>query len=287
MLFDWLQVNSPSPHDVGFDMAMMTLPASKGAGNFIMHYNWAGYYDCVDIAVLPPQPDGTPAVPENDFAKFGYMNDTVSHFERVDHCQVRRSSLRRAASPPRLTAHLLRPFVVLVALTHACVSLSLSLPPCISLPLSLSLSLPLSLSLSLPLFLSLSLSLSHTHTLSLSLFLSLSLIPSRLRSSRGARWTSSIRATVLTIASALRRWAICASGAMERRRGRRLRLNTVGRTRLQQSASQSAPQTLAARAGRCGAKGERTAPEFVTSLRAMRRSERRRRWCASTMASGS
>ena len=35
------------------DTVRMTVPASLGTGQFIAHYHWAGYNDCVDINVIP------------------------------------------------------------------------------------------------------------------------------------------------------------------------------------------------------------------------------------------
>ena len=88
---------SPTPHDVGFDTALIKLPRSLPAGEYIAHYRWSGYNDCVDIAVLPPKPSGAPAITGeiNDFARFGY-NNVTSHAEvwsRVDHCQYLRRTL--------------------------------------------------------------------------------------------------------------------------------------------------------------------------------------------------
>lgn len=83
-------IMSPSPHDKGFDISTLTIPASVGAGNFIMHYKWGGYSDCVDIAVLAPLAGGAPAVPAgNDFAKYAYVDASKATYARIDHCQVR------------------------------------------------------------------------------------------------------------------------------------------------------------------------------------------------------
>jgi len=93
------KISSPGPHDVGFDIAQMKIPASAGSGNFIMQYNWGGYYDCVDIAVLPPTPSGAPALPpiqpdgSSDFSRFAYTNASVKNYARIDHCQFIRRTL--------------------------------------------------------------------------------------------------------------------------------------------------------------------------------------------------
>jgi hypothetical protein len=67
-----------------------------------MHYQFEGYYDCVDIAVLPPV-----AVPplniamrpaiatSSDYSRFAYPDDEAGErpFSRVDHCQFVRRTL--------------------------------------------------------------------------------------------------------------------------------------------------------------------------------------------------
>ena len=93
------KIASPGPHDVGCDIAKLTVPASLGAGNYILQYSWGGYQDCVDIAVLPPKVDGTPAIaaaagtPEGDYSRHSWINVSISQFQRIDHCQFVRRTL--------------------------------------------------------------------------------------------------------------------------------------------------------------------------------------------------
>ena len=93
------KIASPGPHDVGCDIAKLTVPASLGAGNYILQYSWGGYQDCVDIAVLPPKVDGTSAIaaaagtPEGDYSRHSWINASISQFQRIDHCQFVRRTL--------------------------------------------------------------------------------------------------------------------------------------------------------------------------------------------------
>ena len=36
-------ITSPTPHDTGFDISTMRIPASVGSGNFVMQYLWMRY----------------------------------------------------------------------------------------------------------------------------------------------------------------------------------------------------------------------------------------------------
>ena len=106
----------------GRDFSVVKFPESLGPGAYIVHYHWGGYAgkfvcllvigffvysshslslslslslsasDCIDVAVLPPHADGTPAVPDNDYSRFGY-NSNVSQLMRVDHCQYTQYSM--------------------------------------------------------------------------------------------------------------------------------------------------------------------------------------------------
>ena len=81
-----------------FDMIKHKVPASAGPGNFVMQWAWGGYQDCVDIAVLPPKSDGSPAIadPSDDWSRFAYINATAdTNYARIDHCQFVRRTVSR------------------------------------------------------------------------------------------------------------------------------------------------------------------------------------------------
>ena len=55
--------------------------------------------------MLPPLPDGTPALPDdNDFAKFAWQDGSATSFERIDHCQFVRRTMDFIPEERRHTA---------------------------------------------------------------------------------------------------------------------------------------------------------------------------------------
>ena len=97
--------------DNSFALANVQIPASLGPGNYIMKYLWGKYADCVDIAVLPPKPNGDPAISaplhseSGDYARHAWIDTRdcasrgnlvcVDRYEwlRIDHCQYVRRTL--------------------------------------------------------------------------------------------------------------------------------------------------------------------------------------------------
>ena len=73
------------------DTVRMTVPASLGTGQFIAHYHWAGYNDCVDINVIPTSTGIVDPDPMK-FEKYGYEVAETT-YSRIDHCQYKRRSL--------------------------------------------------------------------------------------------------------------------------------------------------------------------------------------------------
>ena len=66
-----------------FDVAPFELPAGTPPGQYIAHYYWRGYRDCIDIDVLP---DSLP-VAETSNARYGYKDTELTTYQRIDHCQ--------------------------------------------------------------------------------------------------------------------------------------------------------------------------------------------------------
>ena len=54
------------------------------------HYRWRGYYDCIDVDVLPPSAPTISPLPMTSRAMYGESTGTIT-FQRVDHCQYDRS----------------------------------------------------------------------------------------------------------------------------------------------------------------------------------------------------
>jgi len=59
------------------DTTMMEIPKELGAGKYIVAYQWSGYYDIIDVNVLP--------VPSTDV--FGKPGTDPSGYDRTDHCE--------------------------------------------------------------------------------------------------------------------------------------------------------------------------------------------------------
>ena len=71
-----------------FDHAPMEIPAGSPPGAYIVHYKWRGYYDCIDVDVLPP----SSPLPMTSRAMYGMNGETI--FMRTDHCQYDRRDFR-------------------------------------------------------------------------------------------------------------------------------------------------------------------------------------------------
>ena len=67
MLYDY-------PEDA--DTTLMEIPKEYGSGSYVIQYWWSGYYDCVDVNVLP--------VPSTDIWGSG---GGQAGYNRIDHCQ--------------------------------------------------------------------------------------------------------------------------------------------------------------------------------------------------------
>jgi hypothetical protein len=75
------------------DTTLIKIPASHGPGAYVVNYHWAGYNDCIDIAVFPPAADGvTPSIPNDDWARYGYKSSETGLY-KIDHCQYVSRSL--------------------------------------------------------------------------------------------------------------------------------------------------------------------------------------------------
>ena len=70
------------------DIAPFVVPDGAAAGQYILHYYWRGYRDCIDIDVLP---DAQP-VPDTNRGKYGEHDDSLQKYVRVDHCQFEAGS---------------------------------------------------------------------------------------------------------------------------------------------------------------------------------------------------
>ena len=98
--------------DDSFALANVQIPPSLGPGNYIMKYLWGKYADCVDIAVLPPKPNGDPAISaplhseEGDYARHAWIDVKASSYEwlRTDHCQYVRRTLGTKADGETLAS---------------------------------------------------------------------------------------------------------------------------------------------------------------------------------------
>ena len=68
-----------------FDIAAFALPAGAAAGQYILHYVWRGYRDCIDLDLLP----ASLALPDTSDAKYGYevLQPSQITWSRTDHCQ--------------------------------------------------------------------------------------------------------------------------------------------------------------------------------------------------------
>ena len=65
------------------DTAHFRFPPGTPAGQYIVHYKWGGYLDCVDVDVLP---DHKP-VPQTKEGIYGYRPDEPDSYLKNDHCQ--------------------------------------------------------------------------------------------------------------------------------------------------------------------------------------------------------
>ena len=65
------------------DTAWFRFPPDTPPGQYIAHYMWGGYRDCVDIDVLP---DHKP-VPQTKEGIYGYRPDEPDSYLKNDHCQ--------------------------------------------------------------------------------------------------------------------------------------------------------------------------------------------------------
>lgn len=70
------------------DIAPFTVPSGSEPGQYIMHYLWRGYRDCIDIDVLP----ASQVVPDTSDAKYGQADSTLERWQRIDHCQYEQGS---------------------------------------------------------------------------------------------------------------------------------------------------------------------------------------------------
>ena len=65
------------------DTAWFRFPPDTPPGQYIAHYMWGGYRDCVDIDVLPDHK----RVPQTKRGIYGYRPDEPDSYLRYDHCQ--------------------------------------------------------------------------------------------------------------------------------------------------------------------------------------------------------
>ena len=71
-----------------FDTAPFELPAGTPPGQYIVHYFWRGYRDCIDVDVLPP----SLPVPCLSNATYGHEDASLTSYQRIDHCQYEAGS---------------------------------------------------------------------------------------------------------------------------------------------------------------------------------------------------
>jgi hypothetical protein len=78
--------NSFAQHDPfahQYDLANFAIPARKGAGDYIMHWMWGGYRDCVDINVQA----ATAQMPQI-INRYGIYNTSATvNFVKMEHCE--------------------------------------------------------------------------------------------------------------------------------------------------------------------------------------------------------
>jgi hypothetical protein len=85
-VFRYRQVNK---YPKQFDIAPFEIPPGSPSGQYIVHYLWRGYRDCIDVDVL----DGTPVAGVDDTSEAIYGEPaTTEAFVRLDHCQYEPSS---------------------------------------------------------------------------------------------------------------------------------------------------------------------------------------------------
>jgi len=80
-------VHEPSRPDV----ALLNFPATTKPGNYIVHYRWNGYYDAIDVQIVPgtkdvAKPYGVPVPPG--------APEPPATYQKIDHCEFKNPKFR-------------------------------------------------------------------------------------------------------------------------------------------------------------------------------------------------
>ena len=82
------------PQDIA--TARFMFPVGTPPGEYVMHWYYAGYANCIDIAVMPPDV----VVPDTSFAKWGITTPGSFEYGRIDHCLYGGGIVRSMNFPP-------------------------------------------------------------------------------------------------------------------------------------------------------------------------------------------
>eukprot|EP01130_Rhizamoeba_saxonica_P019089 TRINITY_DN9799_c0_g1_i1.p1 TRINITY_DN9799_c0_g1~~TRINITY_DN9799_c0_g1_i1.p1 ORF type:complete len:1003 (-),score=253.07 TRINITY_DN9799_c0_g1_i1:99-2867(-) len=100
--YPWIISMSRFPHSYEsggeFDSALFSIPEGSPFGRYVLHYMWAGYYDCIDIDYIDQQVEHI----------YGLVDDSLPvTFTRIDHCYFHHVILSGIYNP-------LNPYQVLI-----------------------------------------------------------------------------------------------------------------------------------------------------------------------------
>ena len=82
------------PSDIA--TARFMFPVGTPPGEYVMHWYYAGYANCIDIALMPPDV----VVPDTSFAKWGITTPGSFTYGRIDHCLYGGGIVRSMNFPP-------------------------------------------------------------------------------------------------------------------------------------------------------------------------------------------